>query len=182
MLTENKPVLTPKDIDYIIREVACNPKLSKETINEKAGISRGSSREDKLLRPWIQGNTHLVFGEEIDWKSESLTSMRDVSITPDLVGTDSQGHPVIVEVKFKFDFQGDANQLRSDPEHKSIGQTLQYALAYKKKYKRVYPSVVIPRLFIVSIDFSPDVEHICQFLCSKDIDIKHIAIEKILSK
>ena len=178
MSVEKNRVLTPKDIDCIIREVACNTKLSKEAINEKAGIPPRGSREDKLLKPWIQGNTYLVFGEKIDWQSVSLTSMRDVPITPDLVGTDSQGHPVIIEVKFKFDFPGDTNHLRSDPEHKSISQTLQYALAYK----RIYPSVVIPRLFIVSIDFSPDVEDICQFLCSKDIDIKHIAIERILSK
>ena len=178
MSVEKNRFLTLKDIDCIIREVACNPTLSKEAINEKAGIPPRSSREDKLLKPWIQRNTSLVFGEEIDWQSVSLTGMRGVSIIPDLVGTDSQGHPVIVEVKFKFDFPGDTNQLRSDPEHKSIGQTLQYARAYK----RIYPSVVMPRLFIVSIDFSPDVDDICQFLCSKDIDIKHIAIERILSK
>lgn len=177
MAEKQKPNLTLEDIDRIIREVAYNPKLSKAIINKKAGITPPGSREDKLLKPWIQGNTYLVFGEKIDWQSVSLTSMRDAPITPDLVGTDFQGHPVIIEVKFKFDFPGDTNHLRSDPEHKSIGQTLQYALAYK----RIYPSVVIPRLFIVSIDFSPDVEDICQFLCSKDIDIKHIAIERILS-
>ena len=178
MAAKKKPNLTLENIDSIIREVACNPRLSKEAINQKAGITPPGSREDKLLRPWIQENAYLVFGEKIDWQSVSLTSMRGAPITPDLVGTDSQGHPVIVEVKFKFDFPGDINHLRSDPEHKSIGQILQYDRAYQRKY----PSTQIPRLFIVSIDFSPDVEDICQFLCSKDIDIKHIAIEKILSK
>ena len=38
------------------------------------------------------------------------------------------------------------------------------------------------RLFIVSIDFSEDVEYVCGFLRSKGIEIYHIAIEKVLSE
>ena len=178
MEEKKKPNLTLENIDSIIREVAYNPKLPKAVINKKAGITPSDSREDKLLKPWIQGNAYLVFGEKIDWQSVSLTSMRGAPITPDLVGTDSQGHPVIIEVKFKFDFPGDTNHLRRDDEYKALGQILQYDRAYQRQYL----STQIPRLFIVSIDFSPDVEDICQFLCSKDIDIKYIAIEKILSK
>ena len=180
MPAENMPHLTSADRNRIIKQVIFNSDMSKTEINTAAGITnpRGQRREDVILKPWIEENTHLVFREEIEWQSLSLASMRSASITPDLVGTDSQGDPVIVEVKFKFDFPGDTNHLRSDPEHKSIGQILQYA----STYMRVNPSTLILRLFIVSIDFSPDVAYVCKILRSKGIDIEHIAIENILSK
>ena len=119
-----------------------------------------------------------MFDRKIDWQTVELRSMRGAIIKPDLVGTDPDGCPVIVEVKFKFEFQGDKKYLRRDREDRSIGQILMYACAYRRKH----PSTQKPRLFIVSIDFSEDVECVCKFLRSKDIDIKHIAIEKILFK
>ena len=178
MSTENKPVLTPKLIDSIIRETASDKALSKEAINTKAGITPPGSRENKLLKPWIEANTSLVFGEKIDPQSVQLRSLRDAIIKPDFVGTDSQRRPVIAEIKFKFEFQVDKNYLRRDREDRSIGQILQYACAYMRDCSET----PMPRLFIVSIDFSEDVECVCKFLRSKGICIKHIAIENILCK
>jgi hypothetical protein len=179
MSEERERSLSAEEIDRIIREIVENPNISRKEIDEKAGISsRGKGREEILLKPWIRDNTGLVFGEQIYWRYEKLRSMRNTSITPDLVGTDSQGQPVIVEVKFKFEFQGDSNHIRTDPEKMSIGQILLYACAYRRKY----PSTQILRLFVISIDFSPDVECVCKFLSSKGINIDHISIEKILSE
>ena len=178
MSTENEPVLTPKLIDSIIRETACDQTLSKEAINKKAGITPPGSRENILLKPWIPENTHLVFGEQITWRKEKLISKRGADIYPDYIGTDANGRPVILELKFKFNFAVDSGQLRTDGEHDAIGQILQYACVYR----RMHPTSKIPRLFIVSIDFSPDVDAVCKFLRSKGIDIEHIAIEKILAQ
>ena len=170
----------PDLIDRIIREVACNRELSQKAIDEKAGFSSNYSREDKLLKPWIQEekNTRLVFDKSICWRNESLTSMRGTKIRPDLVGTDSNGRYVIVEVKFKFNFPNDKKQIRTDPEKKAIGQIFLYASAFMRKY----PAYPMPRLFIVSIDFSKDVDDVCKKLCSKGIDLQHIAIENKLCK
>ena len=105
-------------------------------------------------------------------------SQRGTILKPDLVGKYPDGRYVIVEVKFKFDFPSDKNHLRSDPEKAAIGQILKYASAYRK----CYPSSKKPLLFIVSIDFSKDVDAVCQFLHSQGIDLEHIAIENILHK
>ena len=98
-------------------------------------------------------------------------------ITPDIFGIDKAGCPIIIEVKFKFDFPSEKNHLPSDVEHKSIGQILQYSQAYIRNN----PLIGIPRLFIVSIDYSVEVDEVCKFLQKHGIDIKHIAIENILS-
>ena len=181
MSEKKKTNLSSGDMDRIVREVACNPELSKEAINGKAGIPPRSSRENRLLKPWIKENTSLVFGEKICWKSVKsvgLRSMQGTPIIPDLIGTDAQGHPIIVEIKFKFNFPSDKDYLRRDVEKRAIGQILSYACAYM----RDNPSTRILRLFIVSIDFSEDVEYICEILRSKGFDLQHIAIENILCK
>ncbi len=169
-----------QDRDRIIKKIVQNPNMSKKEIDKEAGITnpRSGARETELFMPWIEENTYLVFGESITWHSVGLHNMRYTKIDPDLVGKDATGCSVIVEVKFKFDFPGDRNHLRSDVEHKSIGQILQYLTAYMRKY----PSDQIPRLFIVSIDYSPEVDEVCLFLQECGIDIKHIAIENILPK
>lgn len=129
MSTENKPVRTPKLIDSIIRETASDQTLSKEAINKKAGITPPGSRENLLLKPWIQDheNTLLVFGEKITWRKGKLTSKRSADIYPDYIGTDANGCTVILELKFKFNFPDDRGQLRTDGEHDAIGQILQYS-------------------------------------------------------
>ena len=178
MPAENMPQLTSADRDRIIRQISANPHMSKAEIHTAAGITnpRGQRREDIILKPWIEENTPFVFRGKIDWQSLNLTNMQGNHVTPDFEGIDSQGDPVIVEVKFKFKFQGDAEYLRSSHEYESIGQILQYACAYM----RDNPSTQILRLFIVSIDFSEDVEYVCKILRSKGIDLQHIAIENIL--
>ena len=110
-------------------------------------------------------------------QSKKFRSLRETSITPDLIGEDCNGYPVIVEVKLKFNIPA-KNNPRTDREHKSVGQILQYVCAYMRNY----PSTQQLRLFIVSIDFSTDVNAVCKYLHSKGIRIKHIAIEKILAK
>lgn len=171
--------MNSQDRDRIIKKIVQNPNMSKKEIDKEAGITnpRSGARETDLFLPWIKDNTELVFGERITWHYYKFFSKRDTPINPDLVGKDSVDRSVIVEVKFKFDFPQDNNHLRSDVEHKSIGQILQYHTAYKRKY----PFDKTPRLSIVSIDYSPEVDEICLFLQECRIDIKHIAIENILS-
>lgn len=185
MSEEKKHLLTSEDIDSIIRETVNNPELSKEAINEKAGIPPRSSRENRLLTPWIKENTYLVFGEEIEWKSVKsfgLFYAQGDPMRPDLVGTDYRGRPVIVEVKFKFNFPSDRDWLRRDVETRAIGQIILYYYAYRKMCRRTDIPIKVPRFFIVSIDFSYDVDFVCSTLRSKGFDIFHLAIEDILSK
>lgn len=165
--------MNSQDRDRIIKKIVQNPNMSKKEIDKEAGIGKGQKREDIILTPWIKENMCLVFGEEIRRQDLSLKNSCDDPITPDIFGIDKAGCPIIIEVKFIFSFTG-----RSDTEQKSIGQILQYLLAYK----RGYSSDQMPRLFVVSIDYSPDVDEICLFLQERGIDIKHIAIENILSK
>ena len=98
--------------------------------------------------------------------------MRGAKIRPDLIGMDSNGRPVVVEVKFKFEFQVDKKYLRRDREDRPIGQILVYACAYMREH----PLTEQPRLFIVSIDFSEDVECVCKFLRSQGICEVHTLI------
>ena len=177
MSKKKTPDISPETVDRIIRKVVNNSQMTKKEINEEAGIGPQQSRENLLLKPWIRKKTCLVFGKDIKWEDVKLDSLRGSKITPDLVGKDCQGRPIIVEIKFKFDYEGDANHLRRDPEDRSIGQILQYSCAYRRKY----PSTENPHLFIVSIDFSKDVECVCEFLRSQGIDIHYIAIEKLAS-
>lgn len=118
-----------------------------------------------------------MFGEDVQWESLTLRSMRGTSLIPDLTGTDSKGNLIIVEVKFKFDFH-DQSYTRANREHVSIGQILQYACACRRKY----PSAPMPRVFIVSVDLSQDVRETCQLLQEKGFDIRYLAIENILSE
>ncbi len=169
--------MTTQDRDRLIRRIVQNPNVSKQDINAEVEIPFRSSREKILLEPWIQENTECVFGENIVWKNVEFWSLRNTKITPDLVGTDSEGLTVLVEIKFRFDFPSDKNHIRTNHEHISIGQILQYTCAYQREYSGRKK----PRLFIVSIDHSPDVDAVCVFLQENDINIKHIAIENILA-
>lgn len=176
MSEQKNPDLTAKDIDHIVREIVANPNISREELNKVTGII-SQNQEKRILIPWIEKHSHLVFREKIYWSIEKFRSLRETSITPDLIGEDRNGYPVIVEVKLKFNIPA-KNNPRTDREHKSVGQILQYVCAYMRNY----PSTQQLRLFIVSIDFSPDVNAVCKYLHSKGIRIKHIAIEKILAK
>ena len=176
MLEKKKRVLTSKDRDRIVREIVANPNISREELNKVTGIIP-QHQEEKILIPWIEKYSHLVFREKIYWSIKKFRSLRDTPITPDLIGKDCNGCPVIVEVKLKFNIPA-KNNPRTDREHKSVGQILQYVCTYMRNY----PLTQQLRLFIVCIDFSPDVDAVCKFLHSKGIDIEHIAIENILAE
>ncbi len=187
MAHEYKAYLTAEGRDRIIRNVIDNPYMSKKEIDKEAGIPYAGNRplkyrEEVILKPWIQENTHFVFGEDIDWQSRSFTNMRGTPKTPDLVGKDAEDQTIIVEVKFKFEFLGDKNHIRSDPEHDAIGQILHDASAYMRPFLSDNLLGQMPRLFIVSIDFSPNVNAVCELLKAFNINSKHIAIEKIFPK
>lgn len=180
MSEKKKRDFTAQDRNRIIKKIIENPQITGQEIKEETGLDR-QKQEKEIVEPWIRDNTLLVFGEIIKWDSVKLRSLRGSFIRPDLVGKDCNDRPVIIEVKLKFDIydnKDSRNNPRTDREHKSVGQILQYTCAYLRKH----PSTQIPRLFIISIDFSPDVDAVCKILRSKGIDIKHIAIKKILAK
>ena len=176
MTEQKKPNLTAADRHNIIEEITKNTKITRKELAEKTGIN-SRNLETELVQPWIKENAQLVFGEDIQWKSLTLRSMRGTPIRPDLVGTDSKCNVIIVEVKLKFDFHEKSNP-RANREKVSIGQILQYACAYRRKC----PSAPMPRLFIVSVDLSQDVREICQLLQEKGFDIRYLTIENILSE
>ena len=106
-------------------------------------------------------------------------------VKPDLIGTDSEGNIVIVEVKtgllrWKPDV-GDSYDLRNknNAVRESVGQILDYARA---KIRAMYPNSKPTteelssltkklRLFIVGDDYSIAVEEICELLRSNGVNI-----------
>ena len=195
-MSEERRDFSVQKRDYIIEKIIKNPEITGQEIKELTGLDR-QKQEKEIVEPWIKENTLLVFGEKFKWHSVNLRSKRNSPtrpkgffISPDLVGKDCNGRPVIVEVKLKFDIYDNKksrNNPRTDREHKSVGQIVQYKRVRTQcdnslAYLREYPSTQVPRLFIVSIDHSPDVEAVCEFLKEFNIDIKHIAIKNILSK
>lgn len=179
-MSEARRDFSVQNRDRIIKKIIKNPEITGQEIKKLTGLDR-QKQEKEIVEPWIKENTLLVFGEKIKWGSVKLRSLRGSSIRPDLVGKDRNDRSVIVEVKLKFDIydnESSRNNPRTDREHKSVGQILQYTCAYL----RGYPSTQVPRLFIVSIDHSTDVEAVCEFLRKFKVDIKHLAIEKILSE
>ena len=117
--------------------------------------------------------------------AEAPDSTERQKVLPDLIGTDSEGNIVIVEVKtgllnWKSDV-GDTYDLKNknNPVRESVGQILDYARA---KIRDMYPnSKPTPeelssltkklRLFIVGDDYSIAVEEICELLGSNGINI-----------
>ena len=177
MSNQNNPCLSAEDRERIIREIVDNPEMTRAEIAERFEIN--GSLETRLLHPWIEKNTQRVFDERITWKRRlTLCSERGTRVRPDFIGKDSNGHPVIVEVKFKFYFPGPGEYVQSNREHLAIGQILRYAYAYKKKF----PSASTPRLFIVSIDLSKDVKAACEFLKESGIHICYLVIEEIFAE
>ena len=86
-MSEGKnPDLSAEDRDRIIKKIVENPNITQKEIEEETGIIP-QNQERELLVPWIKKNTRLVFGEDIQWEPLILHSMRDTSITPDLVST-----------------------------------------------------------------------------------------------
>ena len=120
---------------------------------------------EKDLELWIKYNPHIVFGEEIDWV--------DSHVRADLVGKDSKGNAVIVEVKLWKD--NDSN--RNAQEYSCVGQIIRYA----NDYINAHPSENM-RLFIVAQYFSHTVEDCCEFLRSHGFKIQHLSVMDALQK
>ena len=116
-------------------------------------------KSEKKLENWIETNPHIVFGEEINWV--------DSHVRADLVGKDSEGNAVLVEVKLWS--ENDPN--RRGQEYSCVGQIIRYA----NDYINAYPSENM-RLFIVAEIKSEVVECCCEFLRSYNINIKHISV------
>lgn len=111
-------------------------------------------------------------GEDIVWDDDTnLLSAKDTAIYPDLVGRDSKGLHVIVEVKSEFVHENDTT--RRDAEYKSVGQILDYVTAYMEQH---YISLKDLRLLIVGDYLSETVDKICLFLCERGIFIEHISV------
>ena len=175
MSEQNNFCLSAEDRDRIIREIVDDPEMTRAEIAEQYEIN--GSLETRLLHPWIEENTQLVFNEDITWGHDlELYNERGTRVLPDLIGKDPNGCHVIVEVKFKFYFPGPGAFVGPNREHVAIGQILRCDYAYRKKF----PSAPTPRLFIVSIDLSKDVKAICKFLRERRVDVRHLAIEEIL--
>ena len=120
--------------------------------------------------------------------AEAPDSIERQKVKPDLIGTDSEGNIVIVEVKtgllnWKPDV-GDSYDLKNKnhPVRESVGQILDYARA---KIRDMYPNSKPTteelssltkklRLFIVGDDYSIAVEEICELLRSNSINIRFV--------
>ncbi len=125
---------------------------------------------DKMV-DYIRENTLTVFGEEIYLNSGAIKGTWD-ALAPDLMETDAQGRTVIVEVQTNLD---DDSTRRHDAIHKSVGQLIHYAA----EYPHTGHSENL-RLFIVVPFFTPQLEHICQYLRNHGINIRPLSIPQAL--
>lgn len=165
-----------------------HPRLNQREIAEKLDIGRNSvwhclqkiyyvSRnpfeDERAFQNWIKGHTRRFFSEKIDWDTFSTLQGKSGPIYPDLFGKDSDGIPVIVEVKM------------GAPNRGSVGQILEYAYAY---WQTFFPNQPINgnmetasegklRLFIIGTRFSPHVNGICEYLRANHINIRHLCYE-----
>ena len=122
--------------------------------------------------------------------AETPDGIESQKVYPDLIGTDSEGNIVIVEVKtgllrWKPDVD-DSYDLKNKNHavRESVGQILDYARA---KIRDMYPNSKPTteelssltkklRLFIVGDDYSIAVEEICELLRSNGINIRFISL------
>lgn len=160
-------------------------------------------RCEKEFVCWIKDNSDIVFGEEMCWKdSPKLPGAQGKDIKPDLMGWDSKGNIVIVEVKyFKLEeeikseakkFSDRKKRFRKISDYrtnkritidKSVGQILRYAYGYMMKCisedlsKPVWNKLSNTlRLFIITPEGSLDIGCICEFLQAGGLNICHIQV------
>ncbi len=133
-------------------------------------VSRNPFEDEKAFENWIKNHSRRFFSEEIYWDISPMLQGESGPIYPDLLGKDSDGTPVIVEVKMGC------------PGRASVGQILEYAYAY---WRTDFPNQSISRtikiasegrlrLFIIGTDFSPFVDGICEYLRANRINIRHL--------
>ena len=106
-----------------------------------------------------------MFGEEIHWS--------DSRINADLIGKDSEGNAVIVEVKLWYD----ETPNRKTQEHTCVGQIIHYA----NDYTNAYPSENM-RLFIIAQYSSHIVEYCCELLRAHGFNIQHLSVMDAIEK
>ena len=122
--------------------------------------SRHPFENEKAFENWIKYRSQRFFSEKIDWDISTMLHGESGPIYPDLLGKDSDGTPVIVEVKMGV------------PDRTSVGQILEYAYAYWRRNRRRKL-----RLFIIGTRFSPSVDGICEYLRTNRINIRHLCYE-----
>lgn len=125
---------------------------------------------DQLV-DYIKENTLTVFGEEIHLHAGAIQGTWD-ALFPDLMGTDAQGKKVIVEVQTNMD---DYATREHDAIHKSVGQLIHYASEYSQACH--FENL---RLFIVVPTITPQLEHICYYLRTHDINIRLLSTPQAL--
>ena len=134
--------------------------------------------DEKEFENWIRDHPRRVFSEEIYWDTERRLWGEYGPVYPDLLGKDSNGIPVIVEVKI------------GEPSRHAVGQVLEYAYAYLRTF---FPNQPINRtmrsaskgklrLFIIGTDFSPPVDSICEYLRANRINIRHLCYKYLFYK
>ena len=140
-----------------------------------------SDQKHKQLASDVKDNSQKLFGKKICWvdpppKLKALTRHK----SPNLVGKDSNGNIIIVEVKTEFDSANTTNKL--DGMDKSVGQVLRYAYAYieelicenkKPSDEKLKEELKKFRLFIVGREHLQRLEDICQLLQAHCINIHH---------
>ena len=151
-----------------------------------------SNYHDKFVRSVKDLPGAFLGDESIELKmgvvlpgAEAPDSFGSQKVYPDLIGTDSEGNIVIVEVKTgllrrKPDV-GDSYDLQNnnDAVRESVGQILDYARAKiralcpnsKPTTEELSSLTKKLRLFIVGDDYSIAVEEICELLRSNGINI-----------
>lgn len=156
-----------------------------------------SNYHDRLVCQAKYSVKTFLGDESIEWEmgvvlpgAKAPDRSESQKVYPDLIGTDSEGNIIIVEVKTgllrwkpdvgnRYDLQN-----RNAAVRESVGQILDYARA---KIRDMFPNSRLTaeelssltkklRLFIVGNYYSPAVEEICELLRSNDINIHFIEL------
>ena len=147
-----------------------------------------SSEHDRLVR-YVKSHANDIFGEDGFHLQENVALPASenragnvMPVKPDLIGRDSQGNIVIVEVKPRL--------LKEDFKHynaeicRGVGQVLQSACAKIRQRATGFNSSPTAlsdftkqlRLFIVSPDASQELQDICEMLRSMGLNIHFISL------
>lgn len=154
-------------------------------------------RNEKEFVCWIKDNSDIVFCEKMHWRdSPKLPGRQGKDIKPDLMGCDSKGNIVIVEVKYfmpEEEVRAEAHKFsdhkkrsakisnyrtnKRDTFDKAVGQILRYACAYMTTCVSEDPLKTL-RLFVITSEESLDVKGICEFLRGQRIKICYLYVPK----